>query len=411
MSLPESFSEREKEVAGLLLQGKSNKQIAQGLGISTRTAEFHLSHIYEKLGVASRTEAILALSEGHLRESAGGDLRESPVDGEPVRYENGGNLTISSRRFTMRKLLLFFVALITLICLVSVVAILFFNLQARQSGVQEVFPEAEQQIVPAPTYTPWITPTPFEPTYTPWVVETAPQPVLTAAPILPVDGRYSFEGVSLAVDPVVASGLTGQVIPENPGSPDGPGWEIRPQYVQLSPDGYPLEGTFHAPVISVFPTGDYRRLAPLAGEQVDELAALLAEKPAAPDQIPFLPLINAGQVFRSNVEYLEFQNGSGVRYLTLLGQYPAPANNHELFYTFQGLTADGRQMISMVLPVNHPSLRENADAFSQSEMEAIWADPDYYPNITASLSAEPAGSFTPDLAALDALVESLEIDR
>ncbi len=53
------FSEREKDVIELLLQGKSNKQIALDLGISTRTVEFHLGNIFNKLGVGSRTEAVL----------------------------------------------------------------------------------------------------------------------------------------------------------------------------------------------------------------------------------------------------------------------------------------------------------------------------------------------------------------
>jgi DNA-binding CsgD family transcriptional regulator len=40
------FSGREKEVTGLLLQGKSNKQIALALGISASTVEYHLKNIY-----------------------------------------------------------------------------------------------------------------------------------------------------------------------------------------------------------------------------------------------------------------------------------------------------------------------------------------------------------------------------
>ncbi|NMB89468.1 MAG: hypothetical protein GYA17_14005 [Chloroflexi bacterium] len=45
--------------------------MAQALGIAARTAEFHLTHIYARLGVASRAEAILALFQRDLRESAG----------------------------------------------------------------------------------------------------------------------------------------------------------------------------------------------------------------------------------------------------------------------------------------------------------------------------------------------------
>jgi DNA-binding CsgD family transcriptional regulator len=55
------LSEREKEVVKLLLQGKSNKQIALRLGISGRTVEFHLTNVYAKLHVSSRIELILEL--------------------------------------------------------------------------------------------------------------------------------------------------------------------------------------------------------------------------------------------------------------------------------------------------------------------------------------------------------------
>jgi len=55
------LSNREWEVAKLLLQGKSNKLIALSLGISDRTVEFHLKNIYAKFQVSSRIELILKL--------------------------------------------------------------------------------------------------------------------------------------------------------------------------------------------------------------------------------------------------------------------------------------------------------------------------------------------------------------
>lgn len=57
------LSRRENEVLGLLLQGKSNKQIALSLGVSQHTVEFHLKNIYAKLQVNSRIELILKLGE------------------------------------------------------------------------------------------------------------------------------------------------------------------------------------------------------------------------------------------------------------------------------------------------------------------------------------------------------------
>lgn len=55
------LSERERDVVTQVLFGKSNKQIAQALGISARTVEFHLRNIFVKYQVGSRIELILRL--------------------------------------------------------------------------------------------------------------------------------------------------------------------------------------------------------------------------------------------------------------------------------------------------------------------------------------------------------------
>jgi DNA-binding CsgD family transcriptional regulator len=81
------FSKREQEVIDLLLQGKSNQQIAVTLGISESTVEFHLKNIYTKLQVSSRPEAILKLLE--LRKSTGIELGKSVVDGGGEKTDNG----------------------------------------------------------------------------------------------------------------------------------------------------------------------------------------------------------------------------------------------------------------------------------------------------------------------------------
>lgn len=49
---------REREVTDLLVQGKSNKQVAAELGISRRTVESHRAHIMEKLEVRSLAEMV-----------------------------------------------------------------------------------------------------------------------------------------------------------------------------------------------------------------------------------------------------------------------------------------------------------------------------------------------------------------
>lgn len=54
---PSGLSPRELQVLALLTEGGSNRSIATGLGISERTVERHVSNIFDKLGVTSRTEA------------------------------------------------------------------------------------------------------------------------------------------------------------------------------------------------------------------------------------------------------------------------------------------------------------------------------------------------------------------
>ena len=63
----EPLSEREMEVLKLAAKGISNKGIAEQLFLSPRTVQAHLGNIFTKLGVASRTEAVLyGLRKGWL---------------------------------------------------------------------------------------------------------------------------------------------------------------------------------------------------------------------------------------------------------------------------------------------------------------------------------------------------------
>jgi DNA-binding NarL/FixJ family response regulator len=71
--VPTDLTDRELEVLGLLAAGKTNRVIAEDLFISEKTVASHVSHIFTKLGVTSRSAATAhAYDHGYL----GGSSRD-----------------------------------------------------------------------------------------------------------------------------------------------------------------------------------------------------------------------------------------------------------------------------------------------------------------------------------------------
>ncbi|HEY7835770.1 MAG TPA: response regulator transcription factor [Ktedonobacterales bacterium] len=62
----DTLTEREREVLGLVAKGYTNRQIAESLCLSEKTARNHLSHILEKLGLSRRSEAAVYAVEHRL---------------------------------------------------------------------------------------------------------------------------------------------------------------------------------------------------------------------------------------------------------------------------------------------------------------------------------------------------------
>lgn len=57
---------RERDVLELMASGKSNKQIAEDLTLSTGTVRFHISNILTKMGVDNRTEAVILAFQSNI---------------------------------------------------------------------------------------------------------------------------------------------------------------------------------------------------------------------------------------------------------------------------------------------------------------------------------------------------------
>lgn len=72
------LSSREIEILSLIAEGKSNKEVAESLSISVNTVKVHVSNIYQKIEISSRTEATLyAIENGIVSPALPPDLQPS----------------------------------------------------------------------------------------------------------------------------------------------------------------------------------------------------------------------------------------------------------------------------------------------------------------------------------------------
>lgn len=229
----------------------------------------------------------------------------------------------------------------------------------------------------------------------------------------PESPDVSYEDISFSFDKNIARNIIpGIVQGQNMGEDTMPG-ETYPTYIDFSFDTYAVSDHFHDPIIRVYPVEEFRIISPYAANVIINLQQTLVAQPAggSMSDLPFLPMWNAAQLFSAKVEYFDFQNGSGVRYLTMYGQGLAPVDNRNLFYTYQGLTNDGRYYLSAILPVINIGLPN--DGSSQSEdylaFEENWDS--YLSETLTWLGEQPPQNFYPNLEELDAMMASFKVNR
>ena len=252
-----------------------------------------------------------------------------------------------------------------------------------------------------PTPTP--PPAPAEVTVEPVATE-EPAAVPTVAPAeTPVEvPEATREGPRLSYNDVIADDVGIETVPAE----EFMAGTIIPEHVRISFSGYALQGTFHEPRIHIYPIRELEDSGEITANVVAALRQLLAKRPAAADEIPFLPLFNAAQAMRTQVAYVNFQSGTGVRFLTHYAQALVPVNNNELFYTFQGITRDGAFYVAAILPVSHPTLPADGSApVPDGEFET------YFRDVEQQLDAQDSSTFTPDLSLLDEMIRSLELPQ
>ncbi|HEY4914637.1 MAG TPA: LuxR C-terminal-related transcriptional regulator [Candidatus Dormibacteraeota bacterium] len=97
--MPPSLTRREQEVATLVGQGLTNREIAAKLFISERTAESHVEQIRGKLGFRSRTQIAVWVAAGSA--GAAGPVSSLPAAGPPLPSAGGRALPRPPRRLAL----------------------------------------------------------------------------------------------------------------------------------------------------------------------------------------------------------------------------------------------------------------------------------------------------------------------
>jgi len=242
---------------------------------------------------------------------------------------------------------------------------------------------------------------------------------IISQPLPDTSTLVTFGHLTLEIPSAVASGASGsEAAPII--SDDGAVWQKTPGHSMVSLKGYyALQGKLHQPQIYIYPATDYAILSPVAFESMHRLRNIMsAVVPVTPDQLPAVPFFNAQQLFASNIQGISFQNGSGIRFVTEYGQYPASVNNHELFYHFQGFSDVGDYYIVAIFPITAPGLSDSSDPASaiaiggvaypnMGDTNANWDG--YYGAATDLVNATSPDAFTPSISQLDALIQSIWI--
>jgi hypothetical protein len=222
----------------------------------------------------------------------------------------------------------------------------------------------------------------------------------------------SYENVSFVIPNGMASGANTEKmtsVDTNSGAP----WEIAPTHLRFTLTGYPLQGKLLEPQIYVYPAAEYAQVNSVASEQIERVKKALSGAPLLKETLPNVPFFNAAHIIAAGIQLSKFQNGGGVRELTQYDQYPAPINNHELFYHFEGLTSDAQYYVIAVLPVTAPILAEDEKLESSVPAGGIPIPANtgpndvYYFSVSEKLNSLAPDAFTPSIAMLDALIQSI----
>jgi hypothetical protein len=223
----------------------------------------------------------------------------------------------------------------------------------------------------------------------------------------------AFQNVSFVIPAGLAEGAKGEIVPEVIGVI--PAWSA-PKHILFTLAGYSLPAPNRG-TVEVFPAAEYAAVNPFVKDELPRLRAVLAA-PASPlteERVPHLACcLNSGQLIAAQPQVLRFHGGTGVRAISEYAQYAAPITKNEGIYHYEGLTADGKYLVAVLLPVTLPlkstAANPSADGIPfPSEISNFAGFESYYQGMTDLLIAASPDSYQPSLIQMDALIQSLTV--
>jgi hypothetical protein len=245
------------------------------------------------------------------------------------------------------------------------------------------------------------------------------------------------QNISFSHDPALTSQAETRLVPAVPPNDQIMFAEAQPAYAQIRFPDFQLGRFYDLPLLPwddrvaqarVFQTADFPGFGDDSSQgfvsQRQELQALLetgvsaehcAQPLSGPEQaLPFLPWINMQQTFCAQPEIVEFSGGKGIRYLSYYAQDPSPVLDYLVFYTFQGLTDDGKFYVAAFFPVQTGIFPADPPDCSKC------SDPNYNPfadwqtvltEQLNQLNNQSADDFVPSLTVLDEMIASIQIGQ
>lgn len=236
-----------------------------------------------------------------------------------------------------------------------------------------------------------------------FILLTATLLFFTCTPASPPSSILAPEHVTIDLQ-LIATKFTGKVVSTVPNKRESSIFmNGEPEHLRFAFDNDKLSGDvrYRERQLLLYPINAYRELfGNTSREQIKFdrkirlLQQLIAKSPKSiADVIPVLPSVENMQLFCSQIRYLDFADGAGVRFVTRYAMETSPTTNEMIFYTFQGLTSDGRYYISVFYPITAKDLPETAVVLTTLNF----------------LNRQASSDFRPDLARLDNMVKSLRV--